>query len=145
MSCCLKLTEIYFLLLDKVAPGYKPSCRSGFEGDVWFSTLWKWQQYSEAGTTHFTQCQIYFLQGSSPKGCNLWWTLAFREASWQVRMFTFGFMPGVRMVVLVLQKYWLSETLIDMYYSLLMHSRGVLKWPDGKIYSGMFRNGLEDG
>uniref|UniRef100_A0A2K6REN4 Alsin Rho guanine nucleotide exchange factor ALS2 n=1 Tax=Rhinopithecus roxellana TaxID=61622 RepID=A0A2K6REN4_RHIRO len=25
------------------------------------------------------------------------------------------------------------------------HGRGVLKWPDGKIYSGMFRNGLEDG
>uniref|UniRef100_A0A2K6THC4 Alsin Rho guanine nucleotide exchange factor ALS2 n=1 Tax=Saimiri boliviensis boliviensis TaxID=39432 RepID=A0A2K6THC4_SAIBB len=25
------------------------------------------------------------------------------------------------------------------------HGRGVLKWPDGKMYSGMFRNGLEDG
>lgn len=25
------------------------------------------------------------------------------------------------------------------------HGRGVLKWPDGKVYSGMFRNGLEDG
>ncbi|XP_066135020.1 alsin isoform X3 [Saccopteryx bilineata] len=25
------------------------------------------------------------------------------------------------------------------------HGRGVLKWPDGKRYSGMFRNGLEDG
>lgn len=25
------------------------------------------------------------------------------------------------------------------------HGRGVLKWPDGKTYSGMFRNGLEDG
>ncbi|XP_005373242.1 PREDICTED: alsin isoform X2 [Chinchilla lanigera] len=25
------------------------------------------------------------------------------------------------------------------------HGRGVLKWPDGRIYSGMFRNGLEDG
>lgn len=71
-----------------MATGYKPSCGSGFEGDVWSSTLWKWQ-YSEAGTTHFTQCQIYFLQGSSPKGCNLWWTLVFREASWQVNMFQF--------------------------------------------------------
>ncbi|XP_023568085.1 alsin isoform X2 [Octodon degus] len=25
------------------------------------------------------------------------------------------------------------------------HGRGVLKWPDGRVYSGMFRNGLEDG
>ncbi|XP_051705243.2 alsin isoform X3 [Oryctolagus cuniculus] len=25
------------------------------------------------------------------------------------------------------------------------HGRGVLKWPDGRMYSGMFRNGLEDG
>uniref|UniRef100_G3RGE7 Alsin Rho guanine nucleotide exchange factor ALS2 n=1 Tax=Gorilla gorilla gorilla TaxID=9595 RepID=G3RGE7_GORGO len=25
------------------------------------------------------------------------------------------------------------------------HGRGVLKWPDGKMYSGVFRNGLEDG
>ncbi|XP_017452006.1 alsin isoform X2 [Rattus norvegicus] len=25
------------------------------------------------------------------------------------------------------------------------HGRGVLKWPDGKVYSGTFRNGLEDG
>ncbi|XP_069851935.1 alsin isoform X3 [Dipodomys merriami] len=25
------------------------------------------------------------------------------------------------------------------------HGRGVLKWPDGKMYTGMFRNGLEDG
>ncbi|XP_060049477.1 alsin [Erinaceus europaeus] len=25
------------------------------------------------------------------------------------------------------------------------HGRGILKWPDGKMYSGMFRNGLEDG
>ncbi|KAH0621650.1 hypothetical protein JD844_023179 [Phrynosoma platyrhinos] len=25
------------------------------------------------------------------------------------------------------------------------HGRGVLKWMDGRIYSGMFRNGLEDG
>ncbi|XP_036174688.1 alsin isoform X6 [Myotis myotis] len=25
------------------------------------------------------------------------------------------------------------------------HGRGVLKWPDGKMYSGTFRNGLEDG
>ncbi|XP_036899493.1 alsin isoform X3 [Sturnira hondurensis] len=25
------------------------------------------------------------------------------------------------------------------------HGRGVLKWPDGKMYSGMFRSGLEDG
>ncbi|XP_068101201.1 alsin [Hyperolius riggenbachi] len=25
------------------------------------------------------------------------------------------------------------------------HGRGVLKWPDGRIYSGEFRNGLEDG
>ncbi|XP_035878955.1 alsin isoform X3 [Phyllostomus discolor] len=25
------------------------------------------------------------------------------------------------------------------------HGRGVLKWPDGKMYSGIFRNGLEDG
>ncbi|KAM5280168.1 alsin [Ctenodactylus gundi] len=25
------------------------------------------------------------------------------------------------------------------------HGRGVLKWPDGKTYTGMFRNGLEEG
>ncbi|XP_021591348.2 alsin isoform X3 [Ictidomys tridecemlineatus] len=25
------------------------------------------------------------------------------------------------------------------------HGRGILKWPDGKMYSGLFRNGLEDG
>ncbi|KFO36242.1 Alsin, partial [Fukomys damarensis] len=25
------------------------------------------------------------------------------------------------------------------------HGRGVLKWPDGRVYSGMFRSGLEDG
>ncbi|ETE57911.1 Alsin, partial [Ophiophagus hannah] len=25
------------------------------------------------------------------------------------------------------------------------HGRGVLKWADGKMYSGMFRNGMEDG
>lgn len=23
--------------------------------------------------------------------------------------------------------------------------RGVLKWPDGRIYTGTFKNGLEDG
>ncbi|XP_078536348.1 alsin [Lissotriton helveticus] len=25
------------------------------------------------------------------------------------------------------------------------HGKGILKWPDGRMYSGMFRNGLEDG
>lgn len=133
MSCCFKLAGMYFLLLDKVAPGYKPSCGSGFEGDVWSSTLWKWQQYSEAGTTNFTQCQIHFLQGSSPKGCNLWWTLAFREASRQVSLFMIWFMSGVRMVIQLLKKYWFSETLIDTCYSLLMHfQRGfeVARWKD---------------
>nr|XP_033800782.1 alsin isoform X2 [Geotrypetes seraphini] len=25
------------------------------------------------------------------------------------------------------------------------HGKGVLRWPDGRMYSGMFRNGLEDG
>lgn len=37
------------------------------------------------------------------------------------------------------------EILIDMYYFLFMYFRGVLKWLDGKMYFGMFRNGLEDG
>ncbi|XP_015225200.1 PREDICTED: alsin-like [Cyprinodon variegatus] len=25
------------------------------------------------------------------------------------------------------------------------HGRGILKWPDGRIYTGSFKNGLEDG
>lgn len=28
---------------------------------------------------------------------------------------------------------------------LIVIFRGVLKWPDGRVYTGEFRNGLEDG
>lgn len=45
----------------------------------------------------------------------------------------------------VMEKCPLSATWADLSCSLLVHSRGVLKWPDGRMYSGMFRNGLEDG
>lgn len=85
MGYCWELPDMDFLLLDQVAAGYQPSCGPGFEGDIRFSNLWSWQQCSEAGATHLKKCQIYFLQGSSPKGCHLRWALAFREASWQVK------------------------------------------------------------
>ncbi|EPQ02701.1 Alsin [Myotis brandtii] len=40
----------------------------------------------------------------------------------------------------------LKEATYDgRWFSGKPHGRGVLKWPDGKMYSGTFRNGLEDG
>ncbi|XP_021105915.1 alsin isoform X4 [Heterocephalus glaber] len=38
-----------------------------------------------------------------------------------------------------------DATYSGRWFSGKPHGRGVLKWPDGRIYSGMFRNGLEDG
>lgn len=82
---CPALPDVDSLPLDQVASGYQPSRGSGFEGDIRFSTLRRWQQCSEAGTTHLKKRQVHFLQGSSPKGCHLRRALAFGKASWQVK------------------------------------------------------------
>lgn len=37
------------------------------------------------------------------------------------------------------------SSLLTPTYLFCSSSRGVLKWPDGRLYSGTFKNGLEDG
>ncbi|XP_020797444.2 alsin isoform X2 [Boleophthalmus pectinirostris] len=61
------------------------------------------------------------------------------SGSWEPpvsRTATYMFYKEGRLKEATYEGWWLAGKL---------HGRGVLKWPDGRIYSGEFRNGLEEG
>lgn len=127
---CILCLFIVVLISGKVVARYKSGSGAGSEwGGVIYSPSYFWDGI-KSRPSHFPNRLLYLLQGQQVEGRDIWGPLGGRETPWEVGV-------SVRGGATVFEK----NKLTGCFYC----CRGVLKWPDGRMYTGMFKNGLEDG
>lgn len=102
---------------------------------------------AEGGASHLPDRLLHLLQGQPSEGGHLRGPLAGRQARWEVGLAGEG---GNQELVLLVPLPYSHNELRGCRKALtccvcVLVSRGVVKWLDGRIYTGTFKNGLEDG
>lgn len=91
---------------------------------------------TKAGASYFQDGLLHFLQRWTTERGDVRRPLA----QWQTQR-----QVGHTLSVCVLIEHFQYWYWFILWLELMMFFRGVLKWPDGRIYTGEFKNGLEDG